>query len=370
MRVAGGKGDEADVVGGGAAAVAVLFEEGVEFGANFGAGAVAGVLGDEEAGWGAGDVEVEGVAFGRKAFLFELGANAEGGFELAAGFGAERGRRDGTGAGFVFAAVAGDGKVEGVERPVDDVFVDAEGAGLIGREAGKLGAEGPGAGADFGGGEGSGMMEGDVPGAAAAHGESTEEDAVGVDFVAGLDGGDGFKDIGFAGPVVGDAVPAAVDVELNLTFVGGVGSAGHDFLGAIEEGGFGESAFAAVEPDVEPNGFGAVVGVGYAEAVRLHGAVEGGDVAVEAAGFLGGPGGLAGEELAAALGALGEDAEEFGYVFGDEELFGMLLQHGAGFVEDGDVGEEGGIDLFLTELGEEGVDFLDRGIQLLFLGGS
>lgn len=270
------------------------------------------------------------------------------------------GRGDGASAAFVFAAVAGDGEVEGVEGPVEDLFVDAEGAGQVGREAGELGAGGPGAGADCGGGEGAGVLEGDVPGAAASHREAAEEDAVGIDFIAGLDGGDGFKDIDFAGPVVGDAVPAAVDVELDLAIVGGVGGGGGDFPGAV----------AAVEPDVEAGGFGGVVGGGEAKGVGLDGAVEGGEVAVEAAGFMGGPGGLPGEELAAAFDALGEDVEEAGHVGGEEELFGMLFERGAGFVEDGDLGEEGGVGIFGAEWGEEGGDLLGGCGELLLLGGG
>ncbi|MFO0364772.1 MAG: hypothetical protein ACK55F_08845 [Acidobacteriota bacterium] len=48
----------------------------------------------------------------------------------------------------------------------------------------------------------------------------------------------------------------------------------------------------------------------------------------------------------------------------------MLFERGAGFVEDGDLGEEGGVGIFGAEWGEEGGDLLGGCGELLLLGGG
>ena len=91
--------------------VAPLLEEGVETLANQRAGAVAGVLGDHPQAGRALGAQVVRIAFGRKAFLLQLRAGAERGFQLT---------------GIVLAIMAGERQIVDVERPLGDVFPDAQ----------------------------------------------------------------------------------------------------------------------------------------------------------------------------------------------------------------------------------------------------
>jgi hypothetical protein len=155
------------------------------------------------------------------------------------------------------------------------------------------------AGAGSSGGEEVGVVNGELPGRSAAHGEAACDDAVFVDVVVGFDVVEGFEEIDLAGEFVGVAV-AAVEVENE-----GVG--GGEFAGAAfalgEEVEFGKLFVAAVEPGVEAmrSRGGVCEGGGNDQAVGLDGAVDFGDVAADDEAGLFGPGSFAGFEGSGAV---------------------------------------------------------------------
>ena len=87
------------------------------------AGAMAGVLGLQPEARRPFGSQIVRIAFGREAFLFQLRAGAQRGFELAR---------------IVLAIVSGERQIVDVERPLGDVFPDAQGGQLIGRQARSL----------------------------------------------------------------------------------------------------------------------------------------------------------------------------------------------------------------------------------------
>src|SRR5438132_754432 len=102
--------------------------------------------------------------------------------------------------------MAGERQIEGVERPLFHVFPDFQRGVLIRLKSRYLRPAGPGAGANLRGGKAVRIVEGDVPCAFAAHGEAAQQDALAVDVKALPDGSDGFKDVGFTGPMPAGAV--------------------------------------------------------------------------------------------------------------------------------------------------------------------
>ena len=244
-----------------------------------------------------------------KAFLGQLGADAERRFQLTA---VRRGGRAARGAygGYLIVGVAimgGERKIVGVERPVEDVFIDMERSILIGRErsGGIHETAGIGAGADFGRGPAIRILQGDVPGGGAAEREAAENDAVGIDLEPALHRCDALEDIDFTGLVVG-VVSAAVAIERELSDVGGVGGIRElrGILEAVDEAGFGRAVAAAMQPHVKTIRLAGVIGIGNGHAHRLHGAVERRVVAEDLPALLHHPGRLAILQLVSALEAL------------------------------------------------------------------
>ena len=152
---------------------------------------------------------------------------------------------------------------------------------LIGGEILELGVElglgEPGAG--FDGRPEGGVVEAEVPGARAAHGEASEDDSAVVDGIIAFDGLDRLENVGFAGPAVG-VVAASEDVEGDFAF--GTGGGGL-VVKPGEDAGLGDGLVAAVKDDVEA---GAVFpaefkSFGDDDGVGLRGAI---DLGEEAAG--------------------------------------------------------------------------------------
>ena len=134
-------------------------------------------------------------------------------------------------------------------------------------------------GAGFDGGPGGGMVQAEVPGAGPTHRKAAKDDAVGVDLVLGPHGGDGFKDVGFAGPAVG-VVAAAVDFQFDAV--------GDDVRLGGEEAFRGDLGVAAVQDDVEAHWLRFVKLLRHVDAVGLRGAVDAGDVGFGREGRRGG----------------------------------------------------------------------------------
>src|SRR5664279_4413584 len=112
--------------------------------------------------------------------------------------------------------------------------------------------------------------------------KAAEDDALVIDMEPLLDGGDGFKDVHFAGPMPARAIDAAKAIELDLSLVGDrrvAGSTGPQE--AINELGLGGIVLPSMQPDVEPGRFGWVVICRQRNAVGQDRAVDFGVVGVD-----------------------------------------------------------------------------------------
>ena len=115
-----------------------------------------------------------------------------------------------------------------------------------------------------------GEVESEVPGAAAAHGEAAERDALGIDVVVLAHALDGFEDFGLAGPAIGD-IGAAENVELDEFVIGG---ARLGVVVGIDEADLVERRAAAVQIDFEPLRRAGLIVLGDGHGVGLDAAVD------------------------------------------------------------------------------------------------
>ena len=266
------------------------------------------------------DLILEELAGGGVVLVAHAGADVvgEGGAILLEGFGHDGGR----GAlGVLFSAVGEDGKIEEVAGVVGDVVLGPKGL-FPGGSGGDLGfakfliaADVNKAGAGVDDGPAVWVVGAEEPGAGAAHGESGEGAALGVEAFFGDEEVAEVEDVGFAGAFESEAVAApGVDYD-------GVG--GGEFAAAAEVVGekmeVGAGFAAALEP--EPGGGILRGGMGGDfEGEGLGGAVDGTVVAADDEAGGAGPGGAVGGEVGEAAVGFGEEFAGAGGVVGVEEL--------------------------------------------------
>ena len=314
-------GQEANMIGRDAAAVSPLLEQLIKLPTHQRTDGVARLFRDEE----------RRRRIVENAFLLHLRLDAQGRLELAARGRARRHGRNGGDLRIGIAVVTEQRKVEGVQRPVNDVFPDAECSRLMRRKARHFAAARVGARADLGSGEAIRIMQRHMPGSGAAEREAAQDDAIRIDLVAALHRGDSFININLASPVIG-VVPTAVDIKRDLPQIGGlVLRAGRHGGEARDEVGFAQALIATVEPDVEAHGLGTIVGIGNRHAHRLHGAIKRGTMAVDPTALALEPRLAAGLQLARAFDALIEDAERLIDAFLSEECLRELVEEVPGF---------------------------------------
>lgn len=230
--------------------VSIFLQKCIQLGPNVRTGAVTGILRDQKNGFGTFSPQLVRVAFGSVALALQLLTDLDGGFQLPPRGRSRRRERNGAGSGLILAAMAGQRKIESVQRPVVDVLPNPKRPLLIRRKARHLRASRPCARPDFGGGKKAGMVQRNMPGPASAHGKSAQKNPIGVDLIALPDIGNRFEDVGLAYDVERHAIPAAIHVQLNLPFVSGIGMRGRHFLEAADEVGFSQSLVTTMQPDV------------------------------------------------------------------------------------------------------------------------
>lgn len=126
-----------------------------------------------------------------------------------------------------------------------------------------------------------GVLESEMPSARCAHGHTSQYDSVPIDGVSTADGFDGLEHIGFSGPTVA-ILHTAERVEFDIIHVGRWPAFGVLGIKPGEKAKFAQSrgARAAVQDDIQPDGFAARAGFGDDQAVRLDGTIDHRDICV------------------------------------------------------------------------------------------
>ena len=181
------------------------------------------------------------------------------------------------------------------------------------------------------------VLQTEVPGAGCPHAHATQYDAVAVDLVVTAHGLDGLEDIRLAGPAV--AVLHAAqrmqfdEVRFRAGFVGiAFIEARHELQLAHADG-----LRAAMQHDIEPHGFCAVVVLRDDDAVGLCGSIDGRNEAAHDFAFLRGPRRLIGLQRCDAFRAASQGLLDRGDIFGGERGFvaqcpfaAFMKNHGIG----------------------------------------
>ena len=178
-----------------------------------------------------------GIAFEFETFLDQLGFGAKRRLQLPAMRRAGGRRRKRGSLRIVIAIVSGQRQIEHVQRPLLHVFPNAQRSNLIRRQAGQA-SRGP---TTF---PRRSRQRPNGPDCAARCSRRPRRPSriraarcAGVDLIALLDRGERFKDIRFAGVVIRGPVPAAEEVERDLSVIGD-GRFGLD-LGSVANKGTG-----------------------------------------------------------------------------------------------------------------------------------